>query len=318
VKYSEIIKLNNLLEGEISGPEYRIAILSNIMVHQSKDICEYLLRVESVNANVVLGEYDNIVQDSIKFQNVDAVIIFWEVFNFIDGLQYKVDSLSESEFKNIAGKVKNEIDLVLDNLRSNALVLINRFSLLAFNRNQLSTNRLDQLAEMLNRYIEEKRNSNVKLIDVDNVISHLSVDASVDLRHYYSSKTLYSIDFYRKYFEHIKSIFLYENGKTKKALIFDCDNTLWKGVLGEDGFDGIKIFQEVQFLALSLAKKGVVLGLCSKNNFDDVDNVLDNHPDMILRNDNIVVKKINWNNKVSNLIYLFLNFPTTFETICIT
>ena len=63
MKYSEIIKLNNLLEGQINRDEYKITILSNIMIHQSKDICEYLLRTESLNAKVVLGEYDNIVQD---------------------------------------------------------------------------------------------------------------------------------------------------------------------------------------------------------------------------------------------------------------
>ena len=85
MKYSEIIRLNNELEVELQETEYKVAILSNIMVHQSKEICEYLLRIESVNANVLLGEYDNIVQDSVRFQDANVVIIFWEIYNFIDG-----------------------------------------------------------------------------------------------------------------------------------------------------------------------------------------------------------------------------------------
>jgi FkbH-like protein len=301
MKYSEIIRLNRELEGKLKEAEYKIVILSNIMVHQSKEICEYSLRIESVNANVLLGGYDNIVQDSSRFQDANAIIIFWEMYNFIDGLQYKIDNLSEREFKSIIEKIKIEIDLVLNSLDTTPLVLINKFSSLIFDRYQLSTSRLNQLKNLLNQYLEGKAPANIKLVDIDSVIACLSIDSSVDLRYYYSSKTLYSIDFYRKYFEHIKPIFLSATGKIKKALIFDCDNTLWKGILGEDGLNKIKPFQEIQFLALNLAKKGVVLGLCSKNNLNDVDGALKNHPDMILRDDSIVIKKINWDDKVSNL-----------------
>ena len=62
------------------------------------------------------------------------------------------------------------------------------------------------------------------------------------------------------------------NGKTKKALIFDCDNTLWKGILGEDGFENIEmssktkdgaVFAEIQSLAQALNKQGILIGLCS-------------------------------------------------------
>ena len=134
MKYSEIIRLNNELGKQVQGDEYKIAILSNVMVHQSKEICEYLLRIESINANVLLGEYDNIVQDSTKFKDVNTVIIFWEIYNFIDGFQYRIDDLSDVEFTNIINKIKIEIDLVLDNLDTNSLVLINKFSSLIFDR----------------------------------------------------------------------------------------------------------------------------------------------------------------------------------------
>ena len=101
------------------------------------------------------------------------------------------------------------------------------------------------------------------------------------------------------------------NGKSKKALIFDCDNTLWKGVLGEEGFNNIEmssetkdgaIFKEVQSIGLSLVNKGILIGLCSKNNANDVDEVLSNHKDMVLRDNHITIKKVNWSDKVSNLI----------------
>jgi len=301
VKYSEIIKLNNSLEEKIQGAEYNISILSNIMVHQSKDVCEWLLRTESLNAKVTLGEYDNIVQDSKKFQSSDAVVIFWEACNFIDGLQYKVDVSSENDFNNIVDKVKLEIDIVLAALNQTSTVVINRFSSLIFDQYNLSKGNLKRLVDILNSYLEGSVGKNVNLFDIDGVISRLSIKSATDLRYYYSSKTLYSIDFYREYFEQIKLIFLAKTGNIKKALIFDCDNTLWRGTLGEDGFNGIKMFQEIQYLALNLAKRGVIIGLCSKNNPEDVENVLKNHPDMILKNDDIIIKMINWDNKVKNL-----------------
>ena len=93
-------------------------------------------------------------------------------------------------------------------------------------------------------------------------------------------------------------------------LIFDCDNTLWDGVLGEDGFDGIGLdptsargcpFIDVQRLALSLQKRGVLIGLCSKNNPEDVAEVVSSHPQMVLRDEHIAIRRVNWNNKVDNI-----------------
>ena len=187
---------------------------------------------------------------------------------------------------------------ILTNLKKTSLVIINKFSSLVFDQFNLSNSKFKELTEILNRYLHDNVDKNIKIINADNVISRLSIKSAIDLRYYYSSKTLYSVDFYREYFKNIQHVFLAVNGKTKKALIFDCDNTLWKGVLGEDGFDGIMIFQEIQYLALQLSKKGVLIGLCSKNNPMDVDNVLENHPDMVLKNEDIAIKKVNWNNKV--------------------
>jgi len=80
----------------------------------------------------------------------------------------------------------------------------------------------------------------------------------------------------------------------KKAIIFDCDNTLWQGVVGED-----KIIHdtEIQQDILFFAHKGVIIGLCSKNNEQDVLDALRG----VLREEFISVKRINWKDKVSNL-----------------
>lgn len=89
---------------------------------------------------------------------------------------------------------------------------------------------------------------------------------------------------------------LRKQGKLKKAIIFDCDNTLWAGVLGEDS---VVPNEEIQKEAVLLSRSGVIIGLCSKNNPADVEEVL---PSQILNNDYLSVKRVNWEDKVSNLL----------------
>ena len=301
MKYSEIIKKNKLLEQNPNKNSYEIVVFSNIMVHQLKDIEEYSLRSSGINANITLGDYDNILQDSLQYKNSNAIIIFWELYNLIDGLQYRIELLSNEDYQDLISKTKTEIKMVFDNLKNIPLVIINKFSTIIFEQNNLNTTRLEELALILNSYVSSIQPTNMTIIDIDKIIANVSINNSIDLRHYYSSKTLYSIAFYKEYTKYIKPIFQAVNGKTKKALIFDCDNTLWKGILGEDGFDKIKIFTEIQYLAVALAKQGVIIGLCSKNNPEDVDDVLENHKDMILKDNDIVIKKVNWTDKATNL-----------------
>lgn len=98
-------------------------------------------------------------------------------------------------------------------------------------------------------------------------------------------------------------------GKTCKALVLDLDNTLWGGVIGEDGFNGIKIgheypgaaYQAFQRTVLDLYHRGILLAICSKNNMSDAMEVLERHPGMLLRLNHFAALRINWNHKVQNL-----------------
>ena len=77
LKYYEILKLNKELKNNFQSSHFSITVLSNIIVHQIKEILEYILRSEVINANVGFGDYDNIVQNSLKYKDTNAVIIFW-------------------------------------------------------------------------------------------------------------------------------------------------------------------------------------------------------------------------------------------------
>lgn len=92
-----------------------------------------------------------------------------------------------------------------------------------------------------------------------------------------------------------------------KVIVVDADNTLWSGVCAEDDINEIKIFSfnlELQSFLIEQEKNGFLICLVSKNIEEDVFDIMDNHPDMLLRRHHIVSWEINWSDKVDNLLEL--------------
>lgn len=91
-----------------------------------------------------------------------------------------------------------------------------------------------------------------------------------------------------------------------KVLVCDLDNTLWSGIVGEDGPEGLRMgpgtpHRQVQQAALDLFHRGIILAACSKNNHDDAWDVISSHPDMLLRPEHFASIRINWQDKPTNL-----------------
>ena len=99
------------------------------------------------------------------------------------------------------------------------------------------------------------------------------------------------------------------SGRTAKALVVDLDNTLWGGVIGEDGMTGIKLsaeypgaaYQSLQRALLDLSRKGILLAICSKNNPEDAMEALEKHPGMLVRPKNFAAMRISWSDKSQGL-----------------
>ena len=310
MKYIDILKRHKTLSEAASGEKYKIAVISNIVVSQVKEILELALLENGVNAVITLGDYDNIVQDSAKYANYDAVIVFWESINIVDNLQDKIYLLPNDVVEQLKQRVENEIDLVTDNLKDTPLVMINSFSCKLFDFNVLQDHALKRISSHFNHYIESKIKKNQVLVDIDTVLVNVGRDAASDYRQFQSSKILYTKEFFFEYCRAIKPAIFSVTGKSKKVIVLDCDNTLWSGILGEDGEMGIelnantrkgKAFHEVQTILRGFKKEGILLALCSKNNYEDVEHVLSHHKDMVLHDDDFVAMNVNWQDKVSSM-----------------
>ncbi|MCB5234113.1 MAG: HAD-IIIC family phosphatase [Candidatus Cloacimonetes bacterium] len=130
-----------------------------------------------------------------------------------------------------------------------------------------------------------------------------------DWKHYYLSQIALNPKYTKQFTAWFEAQMDALDAKRRKCIVVDLDNTLWGGVIGEDGIEGIKIgggypgvvFQEVQRLLLSAYENGVILAICSKNNEIDALVAINEHPNMILKEQHFAIKYINWRTKAENL-----------------
>lgn len=151
--------------------------------------------------------------------------------------------------------------------------------------------------------------SNIKVIDFSDFTKRYAASELVDWKFYY----LYQMpinprlanDFHIWWTKQQDYICL----KRKKCLVLDLDNTLWSGILGEDGIEGIsfdgdypgKAFAIWQEGLKHLKESGIILAICSKNNEEDVMQVWEQRPNMVLKSEDFAAKRINWIDKATNI-----------------
>ncbi len=124
------------------------------------------------------------------------------------------------------------------------------------------------------------------------------------------AKLPFSNSYLPLYADHVARILSTMRGKSRRVLVLDLDNTLWGGVIGDDGLEGIQCSQgdptgeaylSVQRLALDLRERGIVLAVSSKNNDEIARSPFRKHPEMLLKEEHIAVFQANWNDKATNI-----------------
>lgn len=157
--------------------------------------------------------------------------------------------------------------------------------------------------------IELSKDNNIRIIDFSTFGHNYTSNQLIDWKYYFISQMPISPklagDFNTWFKTKIKEINLIR----KKCLVLDLDNTLWGGILGEDGINGIQIggdypgnvFLEFQKALLELKKTGIILTVCSKNNEQDVILAWEKNPFLLIRKKDISAYRINWKNKADNI-----------------
>ena len=167
------------------------------------------------------------------------------------------------------------------------------------------------MVESLNRSIGDwAAEGAVVLVDIARLAAMVGLEAWHEPGHWHAAKLAFAPALIPLYADTVARTLAAVLGKAKKCLVLDLDNTLWGGVIGDDGLAGIKLgqgsavgeaFVAVQMMALALRARGVVLAVCSKNEEDAARLPFREHPDMVLREDHIAVFQANWTDKAANL-----------------
>lgn len=148
------------------------------------------------------------------------------------------------------------------------------------------------------------------LFDVANIAETVGLAAWHDPRLWNMAKLPFASEFLPLYAEQACRIVAALRGKSHRCLVLDLDNTVWGGVIGDDGLEGIVIGQgdatgeahlSVQQTALALRHRGIVLAVSSKNTDDIARQPFRQHPEMLLKEDHIAVFQANWNDKATNI-----------------
>ena len=151
--------------------------------------------------------------------------------------------------------------------------------------------------------------SNLSFIDFDIEFKKIGYNKILDKRNWYLARCRVSEKGLDVIIEQINKLLSSIYYPASKVLILDCDNTIWGGVVGEDGTFGIKIggdgegqiYQDFQKEIIELKNKGVILAVASKNNYQDVANVFKKNDQMRLKFNDISIFKVNWEEKYLNI-----------------
>jgi FkbH-like protein len=150
----------------------------------------------------------------------------------------------------------------------------------------------------------------VDLLAVDERTRHDGIKAWFDLSLWHRAKQEIKPTAAPMYGELIARILAARLGKSFKCLVLDLDNTLWGGVIGDDGMDGLKLGQgsgvgeayvAFQAYARDLSRRGIILAVCSKNDEANALEPFEKHPEMVLKRTDIACFVANWQDKASNL-----------------
>jgi FkbH-like protein len=168
-----------------------------------------------------------------------------------------------------------------------------------------------QAIDQLNRALAQSvAGSEDLLLDVAHIAETVGLSAWHDPTLWNLAKLPFAGEFLPLYADHVCRLLGALRGKSRKCLILDLDNTVWGGVIGDDGLDGIVIGQgdatgeahlHVQRAALALRDRGIVLAVSSKNTDEIARRPFREHPEMLLREDHIAVFQANWNDKATNI-----------------
>ena len=331
LKFSDYISKFNEIKKETqnyNNKKLKIAILRSFSCENIEPVLTTELYAEGYLSDIKIGGFNQFYQEVLDSNSFlikykpDFIIFFVRLEDFYPTI---IENYFEEE-NNIdlhIDKIKNDIEklvnLIIDKI--NIPIIFSNFSKPYFSPigvyHGQSENGINNIIRKLNCVLcdfHTKYKDKFIILDSDEIISDIGRINVYDMKMWEIAKNPYKIDFYINSSKYIVKLINSIKNKRKKCIVLDLDNTLWKGIIGEDGIENIKIYKEFQRQLYYLYKSGILLAVNSKNNYNDANEAM-NHPDMILKEENFAALRINWENKALNIVSISEELNIGLESI---
>lgn len=298
---------------------FRLGVLSNSTVDLIVPCVVSSAARHGLALECIKADYDQVMQEalspasSINSAKPDAVLI---------AVDYRAISLrcklgSEEDAGNVVTNALALIESVRAGIKahSNAICILQTIAAPSerlfgsFDRVLPGTQRY--LIDRINIALAQSiRGTADVLLDVAGLAETVGLDRWHSPVQWNLAKLPFCSDFLPLYADHVARLLAAMRGKSRRVLVLDLDNTVWGGVIGDDGIDGIQVAQgdptgeahlSVQRLALELRERGIALAVSSKNDDAVARMPFRNHPEMLLKEHHIAVFQANWNDKATNI-----------------
>jgi FkbH-like protein len=318
-----VLKQFEQIRTNLDLPGLRAAILRTYTVEPLVPLLRAEAMSHGLELAVKLGGYNSYAQevrdpagDLYRFEP-EVIWLAMQTRDVLPELWSNPVEMGSPAFDGLIDRTRSELQAFIEAVRSHsqAHVVLNTFDTPPFPRagvldSQHNVGQAEAL-RTINREVVQicADNAGVHVFDYDGAIARFGRLRWYDEAKWLSIRLPLRADALPHLAAECMRILLPLAGRICKALVVDLDNTLWGGIIGEDGLDGIKLgddypgnaFLEFQRAVLDLHQRGIILAVCSKNNPDDALEVLNEHRAMLLRPHHFAAQRINWKSKAQNL-----------------
>ena len=311
------------IRGNLSLTKFKLAILRSFTVEPIVPLLRAEAFAYGIDLEVHVGDFNTYVQDTVDAQGSlyrfapNAVVLAVRTDQAAPELWRDFADLSPEAAQQSAERAVHSYEQCIGAFRkhSEAALVVHSLELPSFPSVGILDSQSEggqsglirQINRELRRIAAEYRG--VYVLDYNGLIAKHGAENWGDERKWLMARlpiaASHLLDMAREWIRFVVPL----SGRTAKVLVCDLDNTLWGGVIGEDGMTGIKVgpeypgaaFQALQRALLDLSRKGILLALCSKNNLDDAMEAVEKHPGMLVRAKHFAAVRINWSDKAQNL-----------------
>ena len=308
--FLEILSTAQKLKNKRTKKSINIKLFSNSVINPLDKVIKYYLDKKNVSSYIEFADFNTILPSDKKI-NFNIGLIIWECENLFANGYDDLEKLSQKQCKEYVDTFISNFEYFLKDLSSFQYLIIKKLNSMNYISNNFEFNSARYISDKINSYWEDKKikHNNIKFFDdLDSIFHHG--------KNYYGRKLknnklpYYSTDVLIEMGHELCAMILSHFGLGKKVLILDCDKTMRNGVIGEDDNKIIfsnkdkcrEYFSYANKIFTRLKNTGVLLAICSKNNYLDVAKFFKKKEDYLVNFSDYIIKKINWNLKSKNIL----------------